>query len=86
MAEFVLAAGAWLGSWVWDDLVPELWAAGHGAAEYGGQGLTEGQVARVVGGHTPHPGASLIEPAVLARPLGELPATYIKCRHDAARA
>jgi hypothetical protein len=37
-----------------------------------------------VGGSTPHPGASLAEPAVLARPLGELPATYIKCLLDGA--
>jgi pimeloyl-ACP methyl ester carboxylesterase len=49
------------------------------AAHYDGQGLTDEQVARILGGSTPHPGASLTEPAVLARPLGELPATYIKC-------
>lgn len=49
------------------------------AADYDGQGLTSEQVARMVGGSTPHPGATLTEPAVLARPLGELPATYIKC-------
>ncbi|MCH0563639.1 MULTISPECIES: alpha/beta fold hydrolase [unclassified Streptomyces] len=30
MANFVLVAGAWLGSWAWDDVVPELRAAGHG--------------------------------------------------------
>ena len=28
---------------------------------------------------TPHPGATLTEPAVLARPLGELPTTYVQC-------
>ncbi|WP_046505753.1 alpha/beta fold hydrolase [Streptomyces odonnellii] len=186
MAEFVLAAGAWLGSWAWDEVVPELRAAGHGthpvtlsglgdrqgvpagqqthvqdiveeverhdlrevvlvghsysgipvgqaaerigdrlarivfvdsvvpvdgesfasgwwqgraafeaalaenggfwapltAAEYAGQGFTDEQIVRIVGGTTPHPGATLTEPAVLARPLGELPATYIKCLLD----
>ena len=55
-----------------------------GAAEYAGQGLTDDQVARIVGGSTPHPGATLTEPAALSRPLGELPATYIKCLLDGA--
>ncbi|GAA4229237.1 pimeloyl-ACP methyl ester carboxylesterase [Streptosporangium album] len=186
MTEFVLVAGAWLGSWAWDEVVPELRAAGHGthpltlsgladkqgvpagqqthvqdivdeverhdlrdvilvghsysgiptgqaaerigdrlarvvfvdsnvptdgesfvsgwpdgrammeasiagnggfwapltAADCEGQGLTAEQIARIVGGSTPHPGATLTEPAVLARPLGELPATYIKCLLD----
>lgn len=186
MAEFVLVAGAWLGAWAWDEVVPELRAAGHGAhpltlsglaekkgvpagqqthvqdivdeverldlrdvvlvghsysgipvgqaAErigdrltrvvfvdsnvpadgesfasgwwqgpaaleasiagndgfwapltapgYDGQGLTGEQIARIVVGSTTHPGASLTESAVLARPLGELPATYIKCLLD----
>ncbi|WP_328393870.1 alpha/beta hydrolase [Streptomyces sp. NBC_00390] len=185
MTEFVLVAGAWLGSWAWDEVVPRLHAAGRGAhpltlsglaekqgvpagqqthvqdivdeierldlrdvvlvghsysgipvgqaaerigdrlarvvfvdssvptdgesfvsawwegpakleasiagnggfwapltaADYGGQGLTDEQIARIVGS-TPHPGASLAEPAVLSRPLGELPATYIKCLLD----
>jgi pimeloyl-ACP methyl ester carboxylesterase len=49
------------------------------ATYYDGQGLTDEQIARIVGGSTPHPGATLTEPAVLARPLGGLPATYIKC-------
>ncbi|MBU3865652.1 alpha/beta hydrolase [Streptomyces sp. 4503] len=186
MTEFVLVAGAWLGSWAWDGVVRELRAAGHGvhaltlsglaekqgvqagqqthvqdivgeierldlrevvlvghsyagipvgqaaerigdrlahvvfvdsnvpadgesflsawpggramveesmAANGGfwaplaepdlhGQGLTDEQIARFVGGCTPHPGATLSEPAVLARPLGGLPATYIKCLLD----
>jgi pimeloyl-ACP methyl ester carboxylesterase len=186
MAEFVLVAGAWLGSWAWDEVVPELRTAGHGThpltlsgladrqgvpagqqthvrdivdeverrdlrdvivvghsysgipvgqaaeqlgdrlarvvfvdsnvpadgesfasggwdggakleasiaenggfwapltlADYDGQGLTGEQIARIVDGSTPHPGATLTEPAVLARPLGELPATYIKCLLD----
>ncbi|MFD9220345.1 alpha/beta fold hydrolase [Streptomyces sp. NPDC060064] len=188
MTEYVLVAGAWLGSWAWDEVVPELRAAGHGthpltlsgladkqgvpagqqthvqdivseverldlrdvvlvghsysgipvgqaaerigdrlarvvfvdsnvpadgesfvsgwpygramveasiadnggfwapltAADCEGQGLTGEQIARLVGGSTPHPGATLTEPAVLARPLGELPATYIKCLLDGA--
>ncbi|WP_433570402.1 alpha/beta fold hydrolase [Streptomyces sp. CA-251247] len=186
MADFVLVPGAWLGSWAWDDVVPELRTAGHGAhpltlsglaekqgvragqqahvqdivdevdrldlrdvilvghsysgipvgqaaerigdrlrrvvfvdsnvpadggsfasswwqgqsafeasiAEHGGfwalptaadcegQGLTDEQIARFVDRATPHPGATLTEPAVLTRPLGELPATYIKCLLD----
>ncbi|MFJ2863031.1 alpha/beta fold hydrolase [Kitasatospora sp. NPDC087314] len=52
------------------------------AAEFADQGLTTGQIARIVAGMTPHPGASLTEPAALARPLGELPATYVKCLLD----
>lgn len=185
MADFVLVAGAWLGSWAWREVVPELRAAGHGAhpltlsglgerrgepagqqthvqdivdeverlglrevvlvghsysgipvgqaaerigdrlarvvfvdagvpadgesfaagwwkgqeafeaslaanggswapqvAEFEGQDLTDEQVRRMVDGCTPHPGASLTEPAVLTRPLGELPATYVKCLLD----
>lgn len=186
MANFVLVAGAWLGAWAWDDVVPELRAAGHGvrpltlsglaeksgapagqqthvrdvvreieahdlrdvvlvghsyagipvgqAAErigarlrrvvfvdsnvpvhgesfvsawpdgramieastaatggfwapppegdFAGQGLSDGQIGRIVGGATPHPGATLTEPAVLGRAIGELPATYVKCLLD----
>ncbi|WOT39864.1 alpha/beta fold hydrolase [Streptomyces coeruleorubidus] len=52
-----------------------------GAPEYAGQGLTDEQIARIVGG-SPHPGATLTEPAVLAGPLGDLPATYVKCLLD----
>ncbi|MFF8278449.1 alpha/beta fold hydrolase [Streptomyces lateritius] len=188
MTDFVLVAGAWLGSWAWDEVVPELRAAGHGAhavslsglaerqgvaagqqthvqdvvdvverldlrdvvlvghsyagipvgqaaerigdrlsrvvfvdsnvpadgesfvsawpdgraaveasiaanggfwaplaaADFEGQGLDEEQIARIVGGSTPHPGATLTEPAVLAGPLGELPVTYVKCLLDGA--
>jgi hypothetical protein len=51
-------------------------------ADYAGQGLNEGQIDRIVRGSTPHPGASLTEPAVLTRPLGELPATCITCLLD----
>jgi pimeloyl-ACP methyl ester carboxylesterase len=186
MAEFVLVAGAWLGSWAWDEAVSQLRAAGHGthpltlsgladkqgvpagqqthvqeivdeigrndlrdvilvghsysgipvgqaaerigdrlarvvfvdsevptdggsfasgwwqgpaaleasiaangafwaplsSADYDGHGLTDEQIVRIVAGSTPHPGATLTEPAVLAHPLGELPATYVKCLLD----
>lgn len=186
MTQYVLVAGAWLGSWAWDEVVAELRAAGHGAhaltlsgladrrdegretpidqethvqdivgaierldlrdvvlvghsysgipvgqaaerigdrlarvvfvdsdvpadgksfasgsatleasiaenggfwapltaEEYEGQGLDDEQIARIVAGSTPHPGASLTGPAKLDRPLGELPATYIKCLLD----
>ncbi|MGP4049839.1 alpha/beta fold hydrolase [Streptomyces sp. 2A115] len=188
MTDFVLVAGAWLGSWAWDEVVPGLRAAGHGAhpltlsgladkqgvragqqthvqdivdeverlgprdvvlvghsysgipvgqaaarigdrlarvvfvdsnvpadgesfvsgwpsgratveasiaanggfwppltaADCEGQDLSDEQIARFVKGSTPHPGATLTEPAVLAGPLGELPATYIKCLLDGA--
>ncbi|MGW4679779.1 alpha/beta fold hydrolase [Micromonospora taraxaci] len=53
-----------------------------GAADLDGQGLADEQVARLIEGSVPHPGATLTEPAVLTRPLGELPATYIKCLLD----
>ncbi|MFD5476741.1 alpha/beta fold hydrolase [Streptomyces hawaiiensis] len=53
-----------------------------GPPDYAGQGLTDEQIARIVGGSTPHPGVTLTEPAVLVRPLGELPATYVKCLLD----
>ncbi|MDJ1132783.1 alpha/beta fold hydrolase [Streptomyces iconiensis] len=182
MAELVLVAGAWLGSWAWDEVVPELRKAGHGvhpltlsgladkqgtaagqrthvqdivdeverldlrevvlvghsysgipvgqaadrigdrlarvvfvdanvpadgksfvsgwpegpameeaygaegsfwqplpAEEFKGQDLSDEQIAYLVGRATPHPGPTLVEPAVLARPLGELPATFITC-------
>jgi pimeloyl-ACP methyl ester carboxylesterase len=181
VAEFVLVAGAWLGASAWEDVVPELRAAGHGAhpvtlsglaekrglpagqqthvrdivgtvesqdlrdvilvghsysgvpvgqaaerigerlarvvfvdsnvptdgkafasfprtqaeiaanggfwapltaEDFEGQGLTGEQIARIVGGSTPHPGASLTEPAVLSGSLAGIPATYIKCLLD----
>ncbi|MER5836382.1 alpha/beta fold hydrolase [Streptomyces sp. NPDC002130] len=53
-----------------------------GPEDYAGQGLTDGQIARIVGGSTPHPGITLTEPAALARPLDALPATYVKCLLD----
>ncbi|MEV0988447.1 alpha/beta hydrolase [Streptomyces sp. NPDC049949] len=51
-------------------------------ADCAGQGLTEEQVTRFVKGATPHPGATLTEPAELKAPLRELPATYVKCLLD----
>ncbi|WP_328675784.1 alpha/beta fold hydrolase [Streptomyces sp. NBC_00343] len=184
MTRFVVVAGAWLGAWAWDEVVPELRAAGHEAyaltlsglaekqgvpagqqthvqdivdeverldlrdvvlvghsssgvpvgqaaerigdrlarvvfvdsgvpvdgetaldgfpsdhvrkslagsggywppldpADYAGQDLTDEQIARMVTDGTPHPGATLTEPAVLAHPLADLPATYVKCLLD----
>ncbi|MFE6171588.1 alpha/beta fold hydrolase [Streptomyces sp. NPDC056464] len=52
------------------------------ADEFAGQGLTTEQIARIVDGSTPHPGATLTEPAAMPRPLSELPGTYIKCLLD----
>ncbi|MGK5638545.1 alpha/beta fold hydrolase [Streptomyces sp. URMC 126] len=49
-------------------------------SHYAGHGLTEEQIARIVAGSTPQPGATLTEPALLDRPLAELPATYVLCR------
>jgi pimeloyl-ACP methyl ester carboxylesterase len=51
--------------------------------DYDGQGLTDEQIERIVDGSTPHPGATLTEPAVMERSIGELPATYVKCLLDA---
>ncbi|SEB73686.1 Pimeloyl-ACP methyl ester carboxylesterase [Streptomyces sp. 2131.1] len=58
-----------------------LWALPE-AAEFEGQDMTDEQIARFLAGATPHPGAALSDPAVLDRPLAELPATYIKCLLD----
>ncbi|MGW7256735.1 alpha/beta fold hydrolase [Streptomyces sp. NPDC054834] len=58
---------------VWPPLPP---------AAYAGQDLTDEQIRRMITEGTPHPGTTLTEPAVLKRPLGELPATYIKCVRD----
>ncbi|MET9390507.1 alpha/beta hydrolase [Streptomyces sp. NPDC006624] len=52
-----------------------------GPEDYAGQDLTDEQIARIAGA-TPHPGVTLTEPAVLARSLGELPVTYVKCLLD----
>ncbi|KIF74748.1 esterase [Streptomyces sp. 150FB] len=52
------------------------------ADDFAGQGLTDEQITRLVNGSTPHPGASLTEPAKLAGSLADLPATYIKCLLD----
>ncbi|BBA99181.1 putative esterase [Actinacidiphila reveromycinica] len=68
VAEAVAANG---GSW-----------APPGPEEFDGQGLTPEQTARLLAGATPHPGASLTEPAALARPLEDLPTTYVKCLLD----
>ncbi|MDH6213864.1 alpha/beta fold hydrolase [Streptomyces pseudovenezuelae] len=52
------------------------------ADEYAGQGLTDEQIARFATDGTPHPGATLTEPAVLSGSLGDLPSTYVKCLLD----
>ncbi|MBX9392201.1 alpha/beta hydrolase [Streptomyces sp. TRM72054] len=52
------------------------------ADDCAGQDLTDDQIARLLRDSTPHPGATLTEPAVLTRSLAELPATYIKCLLD----
>lgn len=52
------------------------------APELAGQDLDDEQIARFLAGATPHPGAALAGPAVLAGPLGRLPATYVLCLLD----
>ncbi|HZF91721.1 alpha/beta fold hydrolase [Streptomyces sp.] len=52
------------------------------ATEFAGQDLTDERIARILARASPHPGASLTEPAALDRPLAELPATYVKCLLD----
>ncbi|WP_162907365.1 alpha/beta fold hydrolase [Allorhizocola rhizosphaerae] len=72
--ELVRAAVDANGGW-WP--VPEI-------EEFDGHDLTDEQVAWLVARASPHPGGTLFEPAHLARPLAELPATYIRClRPDA---
>ncbi|MDQ0936427.1 alpha/beta fold hydrolase [Streptomyces turgidiscabies] len=75
--------------WGWDSAGVEASIAENGgfwptppAAHFAGQGLTDEQIARIVSGSTPHPGATLTEPAVLAGSVGDLPATYVKCLLD----
>jgi pimeloyl-ACP methyl ester carboxylesterase len=46
---------------------------------YDGQGLTDEQITRIMDASTPHPGDTLTEPAVLTRPLAEIPTTYVRC-------
>ena len=53
-----------------------------GPGHYADQGLTDRQISRIIDRSSPHPGATLTEPAVLTGSLGELPATYIKCLLD----
>lgn len=52
------------------------------ASQCAAEGLTDAEIPRFVDGATPHPGVTLADPAVLTRPLGELPATYVKCLLD----
>lgn len=52
------------------------------ADDYAGQGLTDEQIARIVSDGTPHPGATLTEPALLKGSPADLPATYVKCLLD----
>ncbi|WP_330285998.1 alpha/beta fold hydrolase [Streptomyces sp. NBC_00576] len=75
--------------WGWDSAGVEASIADNGgfwpaasAAHFAGQGLTDEQISRIVSGSTPHPGATLTEPAVLTGSLGDLPATYVKCLLD----
>ncbi|GAQ72053.1 alpha/beta fold hydrolase [Streptomyces turgidiscabies] len=75
--------------WGWDSAGVEASIAENdgfwptpGAGHFAGQGLTDEQVTRIVNDSTPHPGATLTEPAVLAGSMSDLPATYVKCLLD----
>ncbi|MFF8248196.1 alpha/beta fold hydrolase, partial [Streptomyces griseus] len=52
MTQFVLVAGAWLGSWAWRDVEPGLRAAGHGVHPLTLSGLADRQEAVAVGQRT----------------------------------
>jgi hypothetical protein len=54
----------------WPPLPPE---------DYVRHELTDAQITRIVSRSTPHPGATLTEPAILNCPLDALPATYVTC-------
>ncbi|AZQ32569.1 alpha/beta hydrolase [Streptomyces cyaneochromogenes] len=75
-----------LSGWPSDEVREAIAASGFwppmGADDYAGQGLTDEQIARIVNGSTPHPGATAIEPAVLTGDLVELAGTYVKCLLD----
>ncbi|MEV4497116.1 alpha/beta hydrolase [Micromonospora arborensis] len=77
------ASGFWQGQAAFEAMLADdgFWPQ-PGAAEFDGQGLTDEQVTRLLEGATPHPGATLTEPAVLTGALGDLPATYLKCLLD----
>lgn len=54
------------------------------AEDYADQDLSDDTITLIVSRSTPHPGRAITEPAVLARPITELPTTYIKCLMDGA--
>jgi pimeloyl-ACP methyl ester carboxylesterase len=54
------------------------------AEDYVGQDLSDEAIATILERSTPHPGLAISEPAQLARPISELPTTYIKCLMDGA--
>ncbi|MFC4501447.1 MULTISPECIES: alpha/beta fold hydrolase [Streptomyces] len=78
---------SFLSGWPSDDVRASIDAhGGHwpplDADDYAGQELTDEQIARVRSEGTPHPGATLTEPAVLKGSAGELPSVYVKCLLD----
>ncbi|WP_405067908.1 alpha/beta fold hydrolase [Kribbella sp. NBC_01510] len=56
------------------------------AEDYADQDLSDETIALIVSRSTPHPGRAITEPAVVTRPITELPTTYIKCLLDGATA
>ena len=64
-----------------DELITEnggLWPALE-AGDFEGQDLTGDQLRLLLAHSSDHPGRTLLDPAVLPRPLAELRATYINC-------
>ncbi|WP_372352867.1 alpha/beta fold hydrolase [Streptomyces sp. KL116D] len=78
------ASGWWQGQAAFEAVLAAQdggWAV-PAAEEFAGQDLTDEQIARFTSLGTAHPAAALTEPAALPRPLGDLPATYVKCLLD----
>ncbi|WP_369174664.1 alpha/beta fold hydrolase [Streptomyces sp. R28] len=78
---------SFLSSWPSDEVRAAIEANGgfwapFSVEDLADQGLTDEQVARIVRGATPHPGATLTEPAVLTGSLEKMPTTYVKCLLD----
>jgi pimeloyl-ACP methyl ester carboxylesterase len=49
------------------------------AADFAGEGMTDEQIQRLLAGASDHPGRTVLDPAVLDRPLTDMRVTYIKC-------
>ncbi|GAA3208021.1 hypothetical protein GCM10020256_04190 [Streptomyces thermocoprophilus] len=82
-----VAGESFLGAWDTGEVAAAIAAEGGlwappDAEEFAGQGLTGEQIARLLSGAVPHPGATLTEPAAPTGALAGLPVTYVKCLLD----